>query len=65
MAIVRPLKTGPDGRRQLQLLSPATLEPIGTIACMTTEDVRDLVAKARKAQPGWAALSFEQVASTC
>ena len=60
MAIVKPLKTGPDGRRQLQLLSPATLEPIGTIACMTTEDVRDLVAKARKAQPGWAALTFEQ-----
>ena len=60
MAIVKPLKTGPDGRRQLQLLSPATLEPIGTITCMTAEDVRHLVAKARKAQPGWAALTFEQ-----
>ena len=60
MAIVKPLGTGPDGRRQLQLLSPATLEPIGTIDCMTPADVRSLVAKARKAQPAWAALTFEQ-----
>jgi acyl-CoA reductase-like NAD-dependent aldehyde dehydrogenase len=60
MAIVKPLKTGPDGRRQLQLLSPATLEPIGTIDCMTPDDVRALVAKARTAQPAWATLSFDQ-----
>ena len=60
MAIVKPLGTGPDGRHQLQLLSPATLEPIGTIDCMTPADVRTLVAKARKAQPTWAALTFEQ-----
>jgi acyl-CoA reductase-like NAD-dependent aldehyde dehydrogenase len=60
MAIVKPLEKGPDGRRRLQLLSPATLEPIGTIDCMTPDDVRAVVAKARKAQPGWAALSFEE-----
>jgi acyl-CoA reductase-like NAD-dependent aldehyde dehydrogenase len=60
MAIVKPLKTGPNGRRQLQLLSPATLEPIGTIECMTPDDVRAIVAQARKAQPAWAALTFEQ-----
>ncbi len=60
MAIVKPLKTGPDGRRQLELFSPATLESIGTITCMTADDVRDLVARARKAQPAWGALSFEQ-----
>ena len=60
MAIVKPLKTGPDGRRQLELFSPATLESIGTITCMTADDVRNLVAKARKAQPAWAALSFEE-----
>jgi acyl-CoA reductase-like NAD-dependent aldehyde dehydrogenase len=60
MAIVKPLETGPGGRRRLQLLSPATLDPIGTIDCMTAEDVRAMVAKARQAQPGWAALTFEQ-----
>jgi succinate-semialdehyde dehydrogenase/glutarate-semialdehyde dehydrogenase len=60
MAIVKPLEATPDGRRQLQLLSPATLEPIGTIACMTPEDVRALVSRAREAQPAWAALSFEE-----
>jgi len=60
MAIVQALKTGPGGRRQLQLLSPATLEPIGKIDCMTSEEVRAIVEKARKAQPAWAALTFEQ-----
>ena len=60
MAIVQPLETTADGRRRLQLLSPATLEPIGTIDCMTSQDVNALVAKARKAQPGWAALTFDQ-----
>jgi succinate-semialdehyde dehydrogenase/glutarate-semialdehyde dehydrogenase len=60
MAIVRRLGVGGDGRRQLELLSPATPEPIGRIGCMTAEEVRAVVAKARAAQPGWAALGFEQ-----
>jgi acyl-CoA reductase-like NAD-dependent aldehyde dehydrogenase len=60
MAIVRRVGTDSGGRRQLQLLSPATLEPIGEIGCMTAEEVRAAVAKARQAQPGWAALGFEQ-----
>jgi hypothetical protein len=34
MAIVKPLAKGTDGRRRLQLLSPATLGEIGTIDCI-------------------------------
>jgi acyl-CoA reductase-like NAD-dependent aldehyde dehydrogenase len=60
MAIVRRLGVDGDGRRELELLSPASLEPIGKIGCMTAEEVRAVVAKARTAQPDWAALGFEE-----
>jgi acyl-CoA reductase-like NAD-dependent aldehyde dehydrogenase len=60
MAVVQPLGVGADGRRQLRLLSPATLEPIGEIGCMTAEEVHAVVVKARQAQPGWATLGFEK-----
>ena len=40
MAIVTKLDTPEGARRRLRLASPATLEPIGEIECMTAEDVR-------------------------
>jgi succinate-semialdehyde dehydrogenase/glutarate-semialdehyde dehydrogenase len=62
MAIVEPIASaGP--RRRLRLRSPVTLEPIGEIECASAEDVRAAVERARKAQPAWAELSFEERAA--
>jgi acyl-CoA reductase-like NAD-dependent aldehyde dehydrogenase len=47
-------------RRRLRLASPATLEAIGEIEVQTAEDVQAAVERARKAQPAWAALGFDQ-----
>ena len=56
MAIVTTVKT----RRRLLVSSPATLEPIGEIEVMTADDVKAVMEKARKAQVGWGALSFDE-----
>jgi len=60
MAIVTRLETPAGARRRLRLSSPATLEPIGEIECLTPDDVKAALAKARAAQPAWAALSFKE-----
>lgn len=60
MAIVTPVPTPPGTRRRLQLSSPATLERIDEIEVATADDVRAAVERARKAQPAWAALSFDE-----
>ena len=60
MAIVTKLDTPEGARRRLQLASPATLEPIGEIECLTPEDVRGALETARKAQEPWAKLSFKE-----
>lgn len=49
-----------NGRRRIKAASPATLEPIGEVDVATPDDVRAAVERARKAQPGWAALSFRE-----
>ena len=50
-----------DGpRRRYRLRSPVTLEPIGELECMTPSDVAVALERARKAQPAWAALSFDE-----
>ncbi len=54
------LVDGTGTRRVLRLRNPATLEPIGEIEIATPEDVRGAVERARKAQPEWASLSFEE-----
>ncbi len=62
MAIYEPLPSeGP--RRRYQLRSPATLEPIGELECMTEADVAQALERARKAQPAWAALGFGERAA--
>ena len=43
MALVELLPGSPDGRRRLQLQSPATLEPIGAIEVATADEVRAAV----------------------
>ena len=60
MAIVTKLETPEGERRRLQLASPATLEPIGEIECLTPEDVGEALESARKAQEAWARLCFEE-----
>ncbi len=60
MAIFERIEDAACGRRRLSLKSPATLESLGEIECASKEDVEAAVAKARAAQPAWAALSVEE-----
>jgi succinate-semialdehyde dehydrogenase/glutarate-semialdehyde dehydrogenase len=62
MAIYEPMEAA-DGHRRLRLRSPVTLEPIDEVRCATREEVDGAVAKARAAQPAWAARSFEERAA--
>jgi succinate-semialdehyde dehydrogenase/glutarate-semialdehyde dehydrogenase len=59
MAIVTPVETPAGAPRRLAIANPATLESIGEIEVQTADDVRAAVETARKAQPDWAALSFD------
>jgi acyl-CoA reductase-like NAD-dependent aldehyde dehydrogenase len=61
MAIVERIEAAtPDARRRLRLRNPATLAPLGDVEVATPSDVRAAVERARKAQPGWSALSFSE-----
>jgi succinate-semialdehyde dehydrogenase/glutarate-semialdehyde dehydrogenase len=60
MAVVEFLETPAGARQKLLLKSPATLEPLYEIECQSADDVNETIAKARKAQPAWGALSIEQ-----
>ena len=46
-------------REQIEVENPATGGVAGTVPRMLPEDVAEIVARARKAQPGWEALGFE------
>ncbi len=63
MSIYEAIESQDDSHRVLQLRSPIDLKPTGTLVCANREEVEAAVARARKAQPAWAALSFEQRAS--
>ena len=56
MAIVETLSPTSDGHRRLGLASPATGEPVGEITVSTPGEVAAAIARARAAQPAWAAL---------
>jgi succinate-semialdehyde dehydrogenase/glutarate-semialdehyde dehydrogenase len=60
MAIFEPLADISGGKRRLKLTNPATLEEIGELECQTREEVEAAVARARAAQPAWAALSMQE-----
>lgn len=53
-------KPGKSGSRKLRLLSPIDLEPIGEIQVQSKAEVDAAIAKARAAQPAWAALSIKR-----
>jgi acyl-CoA reductase-like NAD-dependent aldehyde dehydrogenase len=59
MSIYEPIASD-DSRRHLQLRSPITLEPAGELVCANKEDVAEAIARARAAQPAWAATSFKE-----
>jgi succinate-semialdehyde dehydrogenase/glutarate-semialdehyde dehydrogenase len=52
-----------DSRRHLQLRSPVTLEPTAELICANNEDVAEAIARARAAQPAWAATSMRERAA--
>ena len=60
MAIVESIDSPAGARRRLRVSSPVTGEAVGEIDVQTAEDVRAALEIARKSQPAWAALSFEQ-----
>jgi acyl-CoA reductase-like NAD-dependent aldehyde dehydrogenase len=60
MAIIEPVGAPPGSRRLYRLTNPATLEPAGEFEAATPEDVQDALESARKAQPGWAELGFDE-----
>ena len=64
MAIVRSVVDNASERRRLSLSNPATLEPLGEIEVQSAVEVRAAVSRARKAQPEWAALSFDRRAGS-
>jgi len=59
MSIYEPIASS-DSRRHLQLRSPVSLEPTGELICANAEDVAAAIAKARAAQPAWAATTMQQ-----
>ena len=58
MSLYEPIEST-DSRRHLQLRSPVTLETTGELVCANADDVADAIARARKAQPSWAATSMK------
>ena len=62
MSIFEPIASS-DSRRHLQLRSPVTLEPTGELVCANTEDVTAAIARARAAQPAWAATPMKERAA--
>src|SRR3954470_4379573 len=50
---------GAAGANEIEVVNPATGQVISTVPDMTADQVRELAAKARAAQPGWEAMGFE------
>jgi acyl-CoA reductase-like NAD-dependent aldehyde dehydrogenase len=49
-----------DGSRRVRLRNPATLEPLGEVELADAGRVRESIESARKAQPAWAELGFDE-----
>jgi acyl-CoA reductase-like NAD-dependent aldehyde dehydrogenase len=58
MAIVQPVEPSIGGARRLRVSSPSTSRVIGEIPVSSAADVKAAIARARVAQPAWAATSF-------
>ncbi len=59
MAILRAAEPGPDGRRVVSVVDPATLAPLGEVELAGPDDARLAVQRARAAAADWAAAGFD------
>src|SRR4051812_1164967 len=59
MAIVEAIESS-GGARRLRVSSPVTREKIGEVTVASPAEVRAKVARARAAQPAWAAAGFDE-----
>ena len=59
MAIVEAIEST-SGARRLRVSSPVTREKIGEVTVTPAAEVRAVVARARAAQPAWAAAGFDE-----
>src|SRR3954471_24109819 len=50
---------GASATAEIEVTNPATDRVIATVPDMSADQVKEIVAKARAAQPGWEALGFE------
>src|SRR2546423_15053167 len=50
---------GASARADIEVENPATGRVIATVPDLGPDEVKEIVAKARAAQPGWEALGFE------
>jgi acyl-CoA reductase-like NAD-dependent aldehyde dehydrogenase len=48
-----------DGREAIVVHNPATGREVATLTSASEEDIKEMVARARAAQPGWQALGFD------
>ena len=60
MALVEPAESMRDGSRRIRLRNPATLAPLGEVELADAARVRESILSARKAQPAWAELGFDE-----
>jgi acyl-CoA reductase-like NAD-dependent aldehyde dehydrogenase len=58
-ATAEPAATATAARRTIDVENPATGEVIGSITALGPDEVREMVARARVAQPAWEALGFD------
>jgi succinate-semialdehyde dehydrogenase/glutarate-semialdehyde dehydrogenase len=63
MSIYTPIEKPGESRRVLALRSPVDLAPLGELVCANREDVQAALARARAAQPAWAATGFAERAA--
>ncbi len=56
---VRRLMATAERVAEIEVANPATGQVVGSVPVLSPEQVRDLVARARAAQPAWEALGFE------
>jgi acyl-CoA reductase-like NAD-dependent aldehyde dehydrogenase len=58
--VIEPPASTTAAGRTIEIENPATGEVISSVAHMSDDDVRELVARARAAQPAWEALGFKR-----
>ena len=59
MAVVKDAPSPAPAATKIEVENPATGEIVAEVPAMSSDQVAELVAKARAAQPGWEALGFE------